>query len=107
MSGTDDDISLRVAETRGDFWLKLEEALVQCGGCPHMALKYQQSAILEHLATGLGLSYDKQPLAARPLYKVVDLLAQNGIRMTFHPKWHMSPEVFTPEGSITKTERTR
>lgn len=54
-------------ECRGDFWNKLHEALEQCGG----------GAILP-------------VLAKLPLKEVVDMLAQNGIRMTYHEDWHIN-----------------
>lgn len=51
---------------RGDFWLKLEEAMAQAGG---------------------GRSVER--LAEMKLGDVVDLLAQNGIRMTYDEAWHV------------------
>lgn len=53
-------------ECRGDFWNKLQEAMEQCGGPP------------------------AHRLATMPLKDAVDLLAQNGIRMTYNEDWHIN-----------------
>lgn len=29
-----------------------------------------------------------------PFYEVVNILAQNGLRVTFNPDWHIDPETF-------------
>lgn len=54
-------------ECRGDFWNKLHKALEQCGGGSILPV-----------------------LAKLPLKEVVDMLAQNGIRMTYHEDWHIN-----------------
>jgi len=54
-------------ECRGDFWVKLEEAMEQAGG-----------------------GHSVQRLADMKLSGIVDMLAQNGIRMTFDSKWHIN-----------------
>lgn len=51
---------------RGDFWCKLETAMQQCGG---------------------GIPIER--LSEMPLKDIVDILAQNGIRMTYDPSWHI------------------
>lgn len=53
-------------ECRGDFWNKLQEGMELAGG---------------------GVNVEK--LASMSLKDVVDLLAQNGIRMTYHEDWHI------------------
>jgi hypothetical protein len=54
-------------ECQGDFWLKLEEAMKEAGG-------------------GIRI----EVLAKMPLIEVVNLLAQNGIRMTYSKTWHIN-----------------
>jgi hypothetical protein len=54
----------------GDFWLMLEEVITTAHGRP-------------------GLAMD---LADAPLRDVVNLLAPNGIRMTFMPEKHLDHE---------------
>jgi len=58
---------LEAQECRGDFWNKLQEALEKAGG---------------------GGRADQ--MAHMALCDVADLLAQNGIRMTYHDDWHMN-----------------
>jgi hypothetical protein len=62
---------VKVLRCRLEFWMMLEDALERAGA-------------------GSGL-VDR--LADKPLREVVDTLAQNGIRMTFKPEWHMNPEI--------------
>lgn len=57
---------LEAQECRGDFWLKLEEAIEQAGG----RIPIEQ-------------------LSEMKLKDVVAILAQNGIRMTHDEKWHI------------------
>lgn len=54
---------------RADFYNKLTDALAQCGGA------HTPQAIEE---------YQKMPL-----WKVVDILAQNGIRMVYQEESHI------------------
>jgi hypothetical protein len=54
---------------RGDFWLKLEEAMKQAHGNP-----------------------DLERLRKMTLEEACNLLAQNGIRMTFKEEWHINPQ---------------
>lgn len=54
-------------ECRGDFWLKLEEAINQAGG-----------------------KIDIEDLAEMPLREVVNRLAQNGLRITYSKEWHIN-----------------
>ena len=61
------NINIEAHECRGDFWLMLEEAIDQAGGCLNV-----------------------EDLAEMPLREVVDRLAQNGIRMTYHKEWHLN-----------------
>lgn len=57
-------------ECRGDFWLTMREAVIQCGGCPSLVERF----------------------ADRPLREVVDHLAQNGIRMVYIPEAHIEAQ---------------
>jgi len=57
---------IRAHVCRGDFWLRLEEAMEQAGG---------------------SIPLDR--LAEMKLKDVVDILAQNGIRMVHEDKWHI------------------
>jgi hypothetical protein len=50
-------------ECRGDFWIMMREAVIQAGGCPSIVERY----------------------ADKPLKDVVEILAQNGIRMVYIP----------------------
>ena len=61
---------IRAHASRGDFWLKLEEAMEQAGG---------------------GIPIDR--LAEMKLKDVVGILAQNGIRMVHDDKWHIGDGV--------------
>lgn len=61
-----EDISLKIIECRGDFWLKLNEAIKDAGG-----------------------SIDIDFLSNQKLKDIVDELAQNGIRMIYSEKWHI------------------
>lgn len=54
-------------ECRGDFWLTMREAVIQCGGSPSLVERF----------------------ADAPLRDVVDVLAQNGIRMVYLPEAHI------------------
>ena len=58
---------IEAIECRGDFWLKLEEAMRQAHG-----------------------GYPIERIADMKLKDIVDVLAQNGIRMTYHADWHIS-----------------
>lgn len=60
-------MSLEAQECRGDFWLKLEEAMNEAGG-----------------------RFDIDKLSEMKLKEIVDVLAQNGIRMTYNRNWHIS-----------------
>jgi len=51
---------------RGDFWLKLEEAMEQAGGCVNL-----------------------ERLRKMTIEEACNLLAQNGIRMVFNKEWHI------------------
>lgn len=55
---------------RADFYYQLATALKQCGG------RHDKTAI--------------DDLQQMSLWQVVDLLAQNGIRMTYSPEWHLN-----------------
>lgn len=97
-----DDTSLAVAVCRGDFWNQFEEALRKCGGNPaHIFGTFS--------SVWAGDKRVLQPYKDWSLQAICDLLAQNGVRLTFDPKWHIHPEIFTdpPKGSITTTERTK
>ncbi len=53
---------------RGDFWLKLQEAMEQAHGNPCL-----------------------EKLRKMTVEEACNLLAQNGIRMTFKKEWHINP----------------
>ncbi len=55
---------IEAEECRGDFWLKFEEAVFQAGG-----------------------NFSVEKAAAMNFGEIVNILAQNGIRMTFSPDW--------------------
>ncbi len=57
---------LKSESCKGDFLIKFEEALVLCGGAPN--IDYY-----------LNL----------PLKDIVEILPQNGIRLTYNANWHM------------------
>lgn len=63
----DDPNYIEAQECRGDFWCKLEEAMQQAGG-----------------------GYPVERLANMKLKEIVDVLAQNGIRMTYDDHWHIN-----------------
>ena len=69
---------LEAQECRGDFWNKLQEALEQSGGGPRV-----------------------HGLATMPLKDVIDMLAQNGIRMTYSDDWHINSVGKVREQSTT------
>lgn len=56
---------------RADFYLKLAEALEKSGGCshPHTIERYQNLRLSDF----------------------VDIVAQNGLRITFNKEWHINP----------------
>lgn len=59
--------SIGAQECRGDFWIKLEEAQKQAGG-----------------------GYSVERIADMKLKDIVNVLAQNGIRMTYDERWHIN-----------------
>lgn len=78
MNGPD---CIEAQECRGDFWVMLQEAVAQAGGCP---------AIVLGGVAALGPFPARPALADTPLREVVELLAQNGIRMVYLPGKHIS-----------------
>jgi hypothetical protein len=77
MTGPD---CLEAQECRGDFWLMLEEALKKCGGRTDTIFKEGRCCLTEI----------KIPAYAdMPLRDVVDVLAQNGIRMIYMADKHI------------------
>lgn len=58
---------IEAQECRGDFWLKLKEAIELAGGNSNL-----------------------EGLPELPLKEVVNILAQNGIRMTYREEWHIN-----------------
>lgn len=62
-------MSLEAELCRVDFYYKLEQAIKQCGGA-------SDPRIISELQD-------------RKLSEVVNILAQNGIRMTYDKSWHM------------------
>ena len=63
---------LHAQECRGDFWCRLEGALTQARGGPSI-----------------------ETLANMKLKDVVDLLAQNGIRMLYDNQFHIDKQPHT------------
>lgn len=61
-----EDIDMKALECRGDFWLMFETAMAQAGGCG-----------------------DLKQISNLKFQEVVDVLAQNGIRMIYNRKWHI------------------
>ena len=57
---------IEAQECRGDFWVKLEEAMRQAGGGFHV-----------------------ERMIDMEFKYIVDVLAQNGIRMIYDKKWHI------------------
>lgn len=71
---------LKILECRADFYAKFYDALEQAGGSfsPQSVERYQMMSF----------------------YELVDILAQNGLRITFNPDWHMDPESFEKNNEI-------
>jgi len=70
-------MDVAVHECRGHFWHVLSNAIQQAGGSRHLM----------------------DDLIEAPFYEVVDLLAQNGLRMIYLPQFHVAEILEKPANS--------
>ena len=77
-----DNAPIAQAESCGDFWAMLEEALKQSGGNPQDV--FCDGLLTKSLAKLSGKP--PSPLATLPLQEVVSRLATKGFRMVYLPE---------------------